>query len=289
MQGRLSQPPAQQGGWRMDQLSKADFDRLVDFMYKRYGQTLGKKKVLVEGRLQSVAKEKGFPSVSAYVQHALNDKSGTETGILLTRLTTNYTYFWRETVHYQFLTDIALPELTSVIKNKDLAVWSAGCSSGQEPYMLAMTIDQYFKHNKAGWDTTVLATDISPAVLQQAIDAVYSVKTMENMPQEYIKKYFTKISEEEYKITDALRREVVFRPFNLMETHIPFKKKFHIIFCRNVMIYMDHPTRNALMQRYYDALVPGGYFITSLSESVDRNAVNFDMIKGSIYRKPLKG
>jgi chemotaxis protein methyltransferase CheR len=271
----------------VEQLSNADFTRLVDFMYKRYGQTLGKKKVLVEGRLQSVAREKGFASVSDYVKYALDDKSGTETGILLTRLTTNYTYFWRETVHYEFLLQHALPDLIPAIRDKDIRIWSAGCSSGQEPYMLAMTLDQYFKHNKSGWDATVLATDISPAVLQQAMDAVYSIKTMDKMPQDYIKRYFTKLSEEEYKITDAIRKEVVFRPFNLMEPTIPFKKKFHIIFCRNVMIYMDNPTRNALTQRYFDALVPGGYFITSLSESVDRNESKFEMVKSSIYRKPV--
>ena len=271
----------------MDQISQADFERLYKYMKDRYGLSLEKKKVLVEGRLQSVYKEKKFESIAAYLNYVFNDTSGTESGTLLTRLTTNYTYFWRETAHYQFLLETALPQLIPTIKNKDLCVWSAACSSGQEPYTIAMTLDQYFKGNKMGWDTTVLATDISPFVLQQATDAVYSVQTMENMPAEYIKKYFKKLSHDEYQITDALRKEVVFRSFNLMDTTIPFKKKFHIIFCRNVMIYFDHETKHALMRRLYDALVPGGYFIISLSETIARGETKFEMVKPSIYQKPM--
>ena len=255
-------------------------------MRDRYGLTLEKKKLLVEGRLTSVLQDKRFPTISAYINHVVQDKTNAEAGTLLTRLTTNFTYFMREKVHYDYLLEHALPELTPSIGDRDLRTWSAGCSSGEEPYTLVMTYDDYFGARKAEWDATVLATDISPTVLRQAADAVYSPKSMEHLPRAYAEQYFVKLSPSEYRVTDALRREVVFRPFNLMDSPVPFRKKFHIIFCRNVMIYFSAPTRAALVQRFYDALVPGGYFFISLAENLARGDTGFEMLRPSIYRKP---
>jgi len=194
----------------------------------------------------------------------------------------------REDIHYKFMVETALPELIPTIKDNDLRVWSAASSSGEEPYTIAMVLDNYFGAKKSSWDTTVLATDISPNVLRQAKDAVYTSRSLERVPADYIAKYFNKLSDTEYQVTPQIRKEIVFRQFNLMEKVIPFKKKFHIIFCRNVMIYFDAPTKHALMRRLYDAIVPGGYFFIGLSETITRGETEFVSVKPSIYKKIAK-
>ena len=272
----------------MSAISDTDFLALCQYMKDRYGIDLEKKKAMVEGRLSTVFRQRGFDSVDEYVRFVTKDRSGAEAGTLLTRLTTNYTYFMREDAHYTFLVEKALPELVPTIKDNDLRIWSAASSSGEEPYTIAMVLDDYFGSKKKAWDSTVLATDISPYVLQQAKDAVYSARSIERLSPAYVKKYFVKLSDAEYQVSPAIRKEVVFRSFNLMEPLIPFKKKFHIIFCRNVMIYFDSPTKHALMRRLYDALVPGGYFFIGMSENINRGETDFVNVKPSIYIKEAK-
>ena len=265
-------------------VSQEDFLRLVKYMKDTYGINLAQKLSLVEGRLWNVIKKKGFGSLAEYFDFVVADKTGMEAKTLVTRLTTNYTYFMREDQHYKFLTGVALPEICPRLQPKDLRIWSAGCSSGEEPYTTAMVLDDYFGVNKGAWDCKVLATDISPQVLQMADEAVYPEDRLKNLPAEWKTKYFTKEPGDMFRVKPAVKDEVIFRSFNLMEP-FPFRKPFHVIFCRNVMIYLDKPTRDALIERYYDALVPGGYLFIGLSETVDKNITRFEFMKPSIYRR----
>jgi chemotaxis protein methyltransferase CheR len=257
---------------------------LVRWVKDNYGVNLEQKATLVEGRLWNVIKQKGFTSLKDYFDYAVADKSGMEIKTLLTRLTTNYTYFMREDQHYAFLTGTALPNILPELKTKDLRIWSAGCSSGEEPYTTAMVLDDYFGANKSQWDSKILATDISPQVLAMADEAVYPEDRLKNLPAAWKSKYFTKEPGDQFRVKPAIKNEVIFRSFNLMEP-FPFRKPFHVIFCRNVMIYFDKPTRDALIERYYDALEPGGYLFIGMSETVDKNVTRFDFVRPSIYRR----
>ncbi|MCL2082078.1 MAG: protein-glutamate O-methyltransferase CheR [Oscillospiraceae bacterium] len=261
-----------------------DFMKLVNYMRDNYGINLEQKLTLVEGRLWNTIKKKGFNSLNEYFDFVVNDRTQKEARTLLTRLTTNYTYFMREDQHYSFLVNTALPSLLPVLSAKDLRIWSAGCSSGEEPYTTAMVLDDYFGASKHHWDRKVLATDISPQVLEMADEAVYPEERLKNLPSAWKTKYFNSEPGNQFRVKDSLKTEVIFRTFNLMDA-FPFKKPFHVIFCRNVMIYFEKATRDALIERFYDALVPGGYLFIGLSETVDKQNSRFTFVRPSIYLK----
>ena len=268
----------------MEKISNEEFLELVKYMKEHYGIDLGQKLALVEGRLWSVIRQKGFSSLGEYFHFVVSDKSGTEAGTLVTRLTTNYTYFFREDQHYRFMREKVLPELTGGIKDKDLRIWSAGCSSGEEPYTLAMVLDAFFGLSKPGWDAKILATDISPLVLNQAKEAVYSEDRLREIPPEWKAKYFVREGEQ-LRVSRSIRDEVILRSFNLMQKAFLFKKKFHVIFCRNVMIYFDKKTRLDLINRFFEVLNPGGYFFIGMSETLSKGETPFTFVQPSIYRK----
>lgn len=191
----------------------------------------------------------------------------------------------REAEHFYFFRDRVLPYLAATVKDRDLRVWSAGCSSGQEPYTLAMIIDEYFRDHKHLWDTKVLATDISSKVLNEAKNGIYTYQEVEPLPVLWKLNYFQKSGQEYYKVTDKLKEEVIFRKFNLMEKRFPFRKKFDAIFCRNVMIYFDHKTKIDLINKFYDMLEYGGYLFIGHTESIPRNETEFEYVMPAVYRK----
>jgi chemotaxis protein methyltransferase CheR len=270
-------------------INDADFNRLRTYMQANFGINLERKRTLIEGRLSALIAQEGFEGFTDFLDSVFADKSGKKIESLLTRLTTNYTYFMREDAHYKFLTDYALPEWTRKIKNHDLRIWSAGCSSGEEPYTLAMVISEYFGSGKGSWDTKILATDISTKVLALAKNGVYGDAHLERMPETWVSRYFTMSlnvhGETEYSVKPSLKDEVIFGQFNLMGPFSRFKKKFHVIFCRNVMIYFDNPTKSRLADKFYDVLESGGYLIIGQSESLSGINSRFTQIQPSIYRK----
>jgi chemotaxis protein methyltransferase CheR len=183
------------------------------------------------------------------------------------------------------MTGTALPEWTKRITNHDLRIWSAGCSSGEEPYTIAMVLDEYFGIEKPKWDSTILATDLSPKVLATAKQAIYPDEHVEQLSPQWQKKFFKKLGPNQWQIVPHIAKEVVFSQFNLMGGFERFKKKFHIIFCRNVMIYFDNPTKAALSKRYYSVLEPGGYLFIGLSETLSGLNTDFKQIAPAIYKK----
>lgn len=205
--------------------------------------------------------------------------------VFIERITTNHTFFMREVDHFNFFREKVLPYLCKVVRNKDLRIWSAGCSSGEEPYTLAMIIDEYFGNQKIWWDSQILATDISNKVLNKAVQGVYSNAALESLPSLWKLNYLNKIDKDKYEFKDNIKKEVIFRKFNLMEERFPFKNKFHVIFCRNVMIYFDEQTKIDLINKFYDSLELGGYLFIGHSESFARNETKFQYIAPAIYRK----
>lgn len=268
-------------------ISKQDFTRLVTFMKEHYGIDLSKKQQLITGRLSSTVTGKGFSSFTEYVDHILKERDPHDIEILINKLTTNYTFFMREKTHFDFFRETILPWLEQTRKNKVLSIWSAGCSSGQEPYTISMILKEYFGQNAKAWDTRVLATDISQNVLGEAQTARYDDESLAELPKGWKQKYFRKTTEAGiYEVAPEIKSNVIFRTFNLMDP-IRFRLKFDVIFCRNVMIYFDQATKDALTQRFYDATVPGGYLLIGHSERLDKNATPYHYLMPATYRKKL--
>ncbi len=267
-------------------ISKKEFDQLAAFIKANYGIYLKpEKETLVIGRLQNELLQKGFLNFSEYYQYILQDKTGMAVSGMLDRITTNHTFFMREADHFTYFKEAVLPYLSTNSTDKDLRIWCAGCSSGEEPYTLAMLLDEYFGKEKPLWDTKILATDISGRVLEEAKKGVYPNKELDTLPAKWRMTYTTKINQEESAFIDRIRNEVIFRKFNLMEQVFPFKRKFHVIFCRNVMIYFDEKTKNTLISKYYDLLEFGGYLFIGHSESLNREETRFRYIQPAVYRK----
>ena len=270
----------------MEDITGREFAELVGFVKQTYGINLLQKKILVCGRLSNYIIQSGFHSFSEYFSHVKNDRTGKAGVTLVNKLTTNHTYFLREPQHFEILEQIILPYFAiSEAHRKDLRVWSAGCSTGEEPYTLAMLINSYFGATKCGWNTKILATDISTAVLEQGQKAIYSTTQLEKLPDRWRTQYFHKIDDESSVLKDIIRQEVIFRRFNLMNEIFPFKKKFHLIFCRNVMIYFDAETKVKLINRFYDHMEPGGYLFIGHSESINRHESKYQFVAPAVYRK----
>lgn len=267
-------------------ITRKEFEQLAAYIKAHYGIYLKEEKqALLVGRLQKILIENGFRDFSEYFQYILSDKTGVAATTLINCISTNHTYFMREEEHFKFLFARVLPELSQKVKDRDLRIWSAGCSSGEEPYTLSMIIDQYLGKEKLFWDTKILATDISSNVLEKAKKGVYSNDRLATLPTQWRLSYFNNYDKDNVVITDQLRNEVIYRKFNLMEKTFPFKRKFHVIFCRNVMIYFDAQTKRELVGKFYNCLESGGYLFIGHSESLEREQSGFQYIMPSIYRK----
>jgi chemotaxis protein methyltransferase CheR len=266
-------------------IKEREFKQLADYMRSRYGIRLSKEKqALVTGRLQNVLVQKKFGSFSELYEYILSDTTGEAVRLLLDRITTNHTFFMREQEHFQYFRDTVLPYLIKAGADKDLRIWSAGCSSGEEPYTLAMILADYFGNEHIEWDTRILATDISDRAIQKAIKGIYSSEQLADLPGHWQKLYFQRSGEGQYCLQDRIRKELVIRKFNLMEP-FPFKKKFHVIFCRNVMIYFDGKSKQEVVNKFYQYTEPGGYLFIGHAESLLGDGSLYRYIMPAVYRK----
>lgn len=269
----------------MFSITDHEFNQLVTYIKSNYGIALKEeKRAMVEGRLNNLLIRNGIDSFSDYFNYVLSDKTGDAVAMLVNKITTNHTYFMREAAHFYYLRDKVLPELRRSVKNKDLRIWSAGCSTGEEPYTIAFLVDEFFGKEKALWDTKILATDLSTRVLECAAKGIYSSESVDKLPAHWLANYFRK-NESSYEIVNKIKNEVIFRKFNLMDKIFPFKKKFHIIFCRNVMIYFDRQTKAELVQKFYNAMEYGAYLFVGHSESISREESDLKYVMPSVYRK----
>lgn len=272
----------------MLQIRDKEFTMLTGYLRDNFGINLIKKRTLIESRLNNYLVTKGFGDYSTYIQYALNDPTGKEISQIINFLTTNYSYFMREWDHFKYFRDAVLPEMAMTIKDNDLRVWSAGCSTGQEPYTLAMIISDFLKERGIRWDAKVLATDISLKALEAAKTGIYEEESLEKIPFFWKHTYFNKLPDNKWGVKDELKNEVIFRRFNLIEDEFPFKKKFNVIYCRNVMIYFNEETKMKLINKFYDATASGGYLFIGQSECIDKNDTQFQFVMPSVYRKAVK-
>lgn len=267
-------------------ITEKEFEQLSAYIKKQYGINLKEeKRNLVTGRLYNELVKNGFNNYTDYINYLLADRSGNALNTLVNKITTNHTYFMREANHFYYFRDVVMPHLLRTVKGKDLRIWSAGCSSGEEAYTLAMIIDEILGKNKVWWDTKILATDISSKVLESAVNGCYNKDEIGNISPQWKLNYFRRVDEDQLKVLDRIRNEIIFRRFNLMDDIFPFKQKFHVIFCRNVMIYFDMETKHKLINKFYNLLEYGGYLFIGHSETIEKSTTNFKYIMPAVYRK----
>ncbi len=266
-------------------LTDVEFNRIVTYVKSHYGIDLSQKRVLVNGRLETYFLRNGYDSFEDFMSKVDKDPQGEEAKSLIDVLTTNHTYFMRENVHFEYMEKVVLPYLKNrEARNKDLRIWSGASSTGEEPYTLAMLLMDYFGLEHRMWDTKVLATDISTRVLKHAVKGVYLKEVVDPLPEKWKRRFFKSISAEQYQVKDELKNQVIYRRFNLMDP-FPFKKRFHVVFLRNVMIYFPDDVKYQLIDKIYEFMEPGGYLFIGTTESLNKAKTKFSYVQPSIYRK----
>lgn len=270
-------------------LSDKEFEAISALVYDKFGINLtDQKRSLVIGRLQKLMRAKGLDSFQGYLDYIEADTSHEALGELIDRISTNHTFFYREQDHFKFLKETVLPEVVKKANkkgSKDIRIWCAGCSTGEEAYTLAIVLKEFFGLDLTNWSAGLLATDISKPALEAAMAGVYVGERASLIPAHIQQKYFKKNGEGQIQVKDDLKIDITFRRFNLMNPAFPFKKPFDVIFCRNVMIYFDQPTREALVSKFFNSTQPGGYLFIGHSESLRRDSCPYDYVKPAVYRK----
>lgn len=265
------------------QLSESEFQLYSDFIYQLTGIHLGSnKKQLLVTRLRKRMTAVGISSFRKYREFVISDEGRGELQKMIDEVSTNKTSFFRESAHFQFLEQKVLPGLKTQFK---VRIWSAACSSGQEPYTLAMVLREYYGNENK--DIKILATDISQRMLDKAQKGIYS-DVGHGIPKPLLNRYFLKGHDHWQGMImakESLKNIIRFRYLNLMGA-FPFSGKFDVIFCRNVMIYFDKPTQANLVERLSEYLNPGGYLFVGHSESLSGIVKsNLSYIQPSVYRK----
>ena len=264
----------------------AEFRRISQLAHEKFGLCLRDgKESLVAARLGKKIREGGFRSFSEYYRHVISDPTGDALMELIDSLTTNYTSFLRERAHFDFLVQAATGEFRDY---RALRVWSAACSTGEEPYSIAMCLREAARGSACRWaaDLRILATDISVRVLAKARRAVYEMERFRAIPEHWWRSYLLRGEGQcdgFYKVKPEITKSVEFVRLNLLE---PFPKdSFDAIFCRNVMMYFDKPTQQNIVRRLAECLDPGGYFFVGHSETLTGIAHEMCYVSPAVYRK----
>lgn len=275
------------------ELSDQEFELFQKLTYGLLGIKLHEsKRALIVSRLSARLRDLKLESFLEYLYFIKNDPRGDSELInFINRITTNETYFFREDKHFDYLTTTLLPKLVEHKKNEGvtkLRIWSSACSTGEEPYTLAMVIHDYFK-GKGGVDLKILATDISTRVLSHAQNGIYLKKDVEEkVPKAFAGKYFTPVSSDEVRVTPELRNLVTFKRLNLLDDRYPIKSHLDVIFCRNVMIYFDDAMKRHVLSMFKNYLASHGHLFVGHSENLFSYADLFTSRHSTIYTKVEK-
>ncbi len=267
-------------------MDKATFNKFREIIYKRSGIYLGESKIaLADSRIGKRMKELGINDYKEYLQVLLGDRTGKELLHLINAISTNVTSFFREPDHFDFIRKVFSGWLSE--GKRRFRFWSAACSTGEEPYSLAITLMDVLKGKSV--DMKILATDISTKVLASCIAGKYSEEKVATVPQMLKKKYFEKVRDNKgavyYCVKKVVKDLIVFTRINLSVFPFPMQGPFDIVLCRNVMIYFDSELRKKLLGEIYRLLKPMGYLIVGHAESISAIASCFKMVKPSIYVK----
>jgi chemotaxis protein methyltransferase CheR len=269
----------------------SEFEFIRSLVYQHSRIQLGPdKRELVSARLGKRLRATSIKSIGEYCRWLKGPALDDELSHLIDAISTNHTFFFRESAHFDFLRDKVLPEMkqrSRLERWSRLNVWSAACSSGEEPYSIAITLADALQ--ASGWPWQIEATDISTRILEKAQNAVYRSDVVSKLPAVSVRTYFQKgIGPESgnYRVKPVLRERVNFRHLNLLQGDLPFSEPFHVIFCRNVMIYFDRPTQEELVNKLSRMLVPGGYLFVGHSESLTGIKHSLQLVRSAIHRRP---
>jgi chemotaxis protein methyltransferase CheR len=269
------------------ELSDRDLATIMRLVYEKSGITLHSgKRALVTARLQKLLKVRGYGTFKEYVRSLQADKSGGELTAMLDAIATNHTSFFREAQHFEFLAKVVLSPLRERSETVPILGWSAACSSGEEPYTIAMTAFELFGED-TGRRVRLLASDLSTKALLRAEAAVYKTEHVAGLPRHLVLKYFDRrpsVPRGTIQVAESIRRLVEFRQLNLLDPPPP-GRPLDFIFCRNVMIYFDRQIQQRVIQRLEERLAYGGYLFTSHSESLNGLSHGLTWVAPAVYRR----
>jgi chemotaxis protein methyltransferase CheR len=268
----------------------SEFDFIRNLVYERSRINLSPdKRQLVTARLGKRLRAMNVPTIGDYCRLLQAPGADDELTNLIDAISTNHTFFFREAAHFDYLREIVIPEMMARAPSERWSrfrVWSAACSSGEEPYSIAITLAEALPH----YPWHVDASDISRRILARAAAAIYTRETVSRLPREVLRNHFQRgfgPQDGNYRLKRSLRERVTFHHLNLLESELPTRELFHVIFCRNVMIYFDRPTQDELVGRLANRLLPGGYLFVGHSESLTQMRHTLTPVRPAVYRKPL--
>jgi chemotaxis protein methyltransferase CheR len=278
--------------WRLREPSDAEYQRFVAFVHAKSGISLNdSKRALVARRLNARLRELGIETLDEYLEVLRADDTGSETVRLLDLIATNETHFFRERPHWEFLETRVFPawivEASAGRRQKQIRAWSAACSTGQEPYSLAMQLLTYMPADQ-GWKHDIVATDISTHVLDIARRAEWPIEKAPEIPEHYLERYMLRGVGNRVgrmRASRPLRDAVTFERLNLNENEYAVKGTFDLIFCRNVLIYFDAPGRTAVIERLTDRLAPGGLLFVGHAESLHAHRNRLRPVLPTVYAR----
>jgi chemotaxis protein methyltransferase CheR len=269
-------------------LSPNEFGRLSSFIYKECGINLSlPKKVLVESRLQkrlSLLKLSSFSDYCDFVMSPMGMKD--ELVHMIDAVTTNKTDFFREPVHFQYMEKEVLPDFIAEGLSRSCKIWSSACSSGEEPYTIAMVMEEFGLLHKI--DYKITATDISSKILSKAIQAIYPERTITDVPVNLRKKYFLRSKDTDnptVRVVPKVRTKVQYKRLNLMDDVLDVDYDYDMIFCRNVLIYFDRKTQEMVVNKLLSHLRTGGYLFIGHSESIYHMKLPVQQMRPTIFQK----
>ncbi len=276
----------------MAKMKKKDFQRFSSLICEQVGiQLPPSKKTMLEARLQKRLKSLSLETFEEYGEYVFSPEGWHDELVhLIDVVTTNKTDFFREPGHFEYLTQKVLPEIMRQRNNRtteSVRIWSAGCSSGEEPYTLAMVLNEYASAYQ-GFRYSILASDISTRILEAAQKAIYAKERTDGIAMPFMKKYFLRSKDRRrdlVRVCPEIRSQVTYRRINFMDTDLGISEKMDVIFCRNVVIYFDRPTQQDLMRKFYRQLRPGGFLFLGHSETLNGIDVDFTTVGSTVYQK----
>lgn len=269
-------------------MDSESFQRLSTYVTREYGIKLPISKLsMLESRLNKKVKSLGMSDYKQFLDYIFSDE-GKQGDLLhvVDLITTNKTDFFREPDHFTFLRTVYLPQWYKNSGDKTLNIWSAGCSTGEEPYTLVMVLEEFKRLNPA-FNYSILASDLSIRVIQSAYQGIYTTDKTMVIPIDMKRRYFlkSKINPDLLRVKPEYRRKINYKRINLMDSSLPLPPiDFHIIFCRNVLIYFDKPTQESLIRKFSSHLAPNGLLFLGHSESIMGMDVPFRQLKPTVYQ-----
>jgi len=271
----------------MIEIDDIEFKKISNLVYDSFGINLTeKKKALVRGRLNKLILSLNFTSFSEYYKYVTDENEGQRLLDMVDKISTNHSYFFRESDHFTYLEDVVFPAICNSANSgpdRKIRIWCAGCANGQEAYTLAIVIKEFFGDSFNRWKPAILATDISVSSLENAKAGFYSEEGISGIPANLRQKYFQMNKDGSGTAKKELKDMILFKRLNFMNQTFPFKNKFDIIFCRNVMIYFDNATKETLVNKFHKYMMDDSWLFIGHSETLGRTNSNFRYIKPSTY------